>query len=745
MGTACGRWGLTLMLALLVGAGVCPLAYAQEAAPEEVFNAFAEGISLYEAGEYEKAREAFDKVLSLRPGSQVALELRERTELAQLAEMAASEEVGGVASRLLDMMNEAVRQKRRVVENPDELLKNFQSVDLTTYGKARIRLIGHGPFAVPYLLEFLSLEGPQHQRVVARTQMAISQMHKDACLPLIEALATEDVLLKARIVGVLGSLADRRAVPALVAVCDDPDTAQALREAAALALAGIAGEAASFGAAGDEYRDMADAYLREDRDAVGFLYGEQAEVWRWDADKEVLAENVEYEVVPNYLYYQEMAAKVALDGLAVQPDSVSLQGILAAAVARQLSLCEAVAGEAKGAEDALGDVAEETKNDAAERAKQLGSRLPVLADLLGPVATGEALQKTLTLNDGASGLKLVRLLSGQREVERAGAMPYLLAALDSGDREVRFNAAVGIMAQCPEGTAGRASDVTYVMSLILQQAASRNALLIFDDLQHYNAVATGVQDGGFSAAWVKPTVASIGERLDVQPVVDVIFMTGNVPVEQFKAMRELLESDIRTKEARLYVVTDPDKPGVSAEERVDMAGALLMDELLPGKLAEILGGERERKAEEPGGEREALVRQAVEALRGVDPNITQYDLQMLVPALISALSVYGVEVKSEVIALLAAFAPGSALKPLGELAGSGGIPDDVRAQACQGIAAIVRRTGAPPDKDVIATLQELLAGDVQILKAAAAEALNAAGLPADQTLGMVHALWERAD
>ena len=728
-----GWLAICLAAALTVGTATCGRAYAQSGNESEIISLFKDGIRNYEEGDFANAKDAFDKVLALRPGSEAALLMRENSEIGQLAEMAADRELGPAASKILTMMREAVREKKRDVSNIEALITEFRSPDLMTYGTASVDLAGHGPYAVPYLLPLLALEGPDNQRILARTKMALSKMHRDVCLPLIEALAEDDPLLRARLVAILGQLGDRRAVPALLAQWQEPVVAPVVAEALIDALLKITGERPDdLGTAVSRYDELIVAYITEQVDEVGYLYGDDGEIWSWNPDAETFDQKLTYKLVPNYLYYRLMGAKLAVDGLDLAPAHERLQSLLVVSLARSLTLCELFSSKERLSAVGINNVSDAIRKDAAQRADAIKARLPVLVALCEPAVVGEALEMALELGDAASSLYLVDMLAGKVGLESTGAGRSFVEALDSGDKDVRYKAAIEALKASPSGAFGGEEKIMAVISSALRLASAKNALLVFDDLQARNTLNSLLPQKGIVSVACSADVGEVAERLNLEPAIDIVFLSGNVSPQTFGSVLVRLKNDIRTRDLPLYAVIDSKTQSVDVEGFEGISGVLSTDDLRMEKLGPILDQQVLAVSVTPLTEqKEATVMDAVEAVRGIDPATTGYPLAMLEPALIHALRGYGEAVHSACTDALGRFGSGAALEPLGKLVADESSSNDLKIAACLAITSVARRTGERASDAVIETLEAALSSDVEELKVAAAEALGAMVLPAE--------------
>ncbi len=732
MWTRANRCAIAMALVVVFSAGLLSTVSAQEG-EQAILDTFKRGITLCETGEYDQAKEAFDQVLAQQPGMQTALKMRDMAELGQFIAMRDDEKLGPEARQLLDLMTRAVRETRRAVESAERLVGDFQSPDLVVYGKALVELRGHGPYAVPHVVHLLAIKESARQDIVGRAVSLLAGTHKDACLPLVRVLqGTDNDFLKSQVAGVLGQIGDRRAVPALMSAREDERLLGVTRRAAAGALESVTGQSLSeLGTAVAQYVALATAYFDEDKAVVGHTYGLTADVWRWDSAGAALADKVVYEEVPAYLYYQRMATETALEGLDVEPANVGLQAVLAASLVRQLALCEFFKSE----DVRVGGraLAQEVRDDAADRAAELAAEVPVVLSLLESPVLASALQMTIEAGDGTAALFLVRTLGGK--LAAAGPAPpdavtirALISALESGDKDVRYNAAIVLVGSCPTGECGAADRTTQVISAALRAASTRNALVIMDDLQMRNTLAAVVRGEGVATTEAILYDERIKSVLSRQPSVDIIFLSGNAPEQTFKKIVALLSGDPRTKGAPLYVVVDPAAPSAEVSEYAGIEDVLSPDDLRAAKVQPIL---QEKVLSESRSvfseEHEAVVLRAAQALLVVPPLHTAYELQTLEPCLVKALSGYSEDVTAVAAGCLAAFGSEAAIEPLSQVVG-GEASVGVKVVACRALAAVFKRTRAEASQAVAAALKDALAADEQELREAAAEALSVAGL-----------------
>ena len=701
-------------------------ATALSAADEDLLRLFEKGTRQYESDKLEEARETFEQILAMKPSSQVALAMRRKAEIGLFVNMqtqAEDAELAAAAKTLLEMMTVAAVHEKREMGNVEELLVDYQSPDVKRHLAARAELLRHGPYAVPYLLQFLSAQGPQNQIIVGRTIAALAEMPRDACLPLIAALATDDALLQSRVAGTLSQIGDIRAVPALMAIAEDTAASAPVVEAAKAAVRSITGQdAGQLPSALDLHKAVIDKYLTENGAAVGHVFGEWLPIWSWNEAAEQTASKLSYELVPGYLYYQRAGAELALLGLQSVPEDAGLKSLLLTLLCRQYKLANMAAE---------GGAGEAMRQDAAVRRADLEKRVATVGHLYDSDVAGQALKRALQLADGDASLVLVKLLGQKAGAESGEGAEALLAALDALDKDVRYQASIEIARRSPSGRMGEARKVMQVMAAALRYAAGRNALIVFNDLQSRNKLSAALQEHDFMTSECSAGEGAIDQCLNLRPGVDIVFLTGNLTEDAFDSIMGKLKSDARTKPVPLYVVVDAAKESPGDLSRFEgISGVLSPLEIRDAKLQPLLQEAAGHRLGPDAASRADVVLLAAQTLEGVDPVATAYPLAILEPSLLSALTGYGEPVQMATVNNLRRFGSEKALEPLGELVVATGSSVELRTAACHAIAAVARRTGQTLEPKTIDALRDAFNSDVELLKNAAAEAIGVAGIPA---------------
>lgn len=739
---------LVLGVAVTVLAGFATAARAQQQASgdvdKKVKQLFKQGISSFEEGDYAEAKDAFNQILSMRPGSSAALWMRKEADIGQFARMKSKNELAPVADRFIDMMNEALREKRRQVKNMEETLLDFQSDDLQTYGKALNRIVGHGSYAVPHLLQFLTLTGEKNQRIVARTTMAISEMERDAVPPLVAALNTDNSLLKSRIVGLLQQVGDRRAVPALVTIARQNGSDTPLAQTAEKALKAITGKnSAGLPSPAGAYANLAEDYLYERHEKVGYLDLANGDLWDWNPDAEKLKNKLVYRTYPSYIYFLRQGANVALEGLRVKPNDMRLQTLLLALQTVQMTRCELFSSEDYLTRMGGESLDEGTTEVASELLSQFEEKWPMLARVSSPEVVGRALEETMSMGDSRSSLRLLNLLADKPALSVENGGDSLLAALDYGDKNIRYTAATAAMNQWPLGAPQRSDDVVRVMSAALQQATAKTALLVFDNFNARNHVAHVLRGMGVTTVGSKANTPEINSSLNMQPAIDAVFLTANVGQGKFRRVLKGLKDDVRLEGVPIYVITDPSTASVSVPQDEAIKGQISLGQVKSPDFKSMVTDQLLERSNTPLTEqKEQMVLRAVRALLDVPPEGTKYKLEKLQEALERAMRGYSEQVQDAALRALARFGSAEALLPVSMKLAQDGASPDLKAQACRTLASILRRTGKGAPEKVATRLRDMLKHEESSVRSAAAEALGAAGIT-DQELLELKAEYSR--
>ncbi|MFW5923376.1 MAG: HEAT repeat domain-containing protein [Planctomycetota bacterium] len=718
---ACVAVALVLCLSLSV--------LAEESDEETPLDLLERGVRQYEKGNFGEATDRFQELLDLRPDSQTALEMRRQSELDQIAEMSVSDDsdLAEAAEKVLEMMSQAVREQKRDIPDPDDLQAGMRSEDVDNYLSARATAAGYGQYAVPYLLPLLEGDGEEAQKVAGRAMSVLGDMKREAVLPLIEALEASDKMVRTRVANVLGQIGDRRAVPSLLAIYESDEASDTVKKAAREALENITDEEVDrIGTAVSNYTDLIQAYLAERSPEVGYVFGAETPVWRWEREAESLGNALSYELVPSYLYYQRQGEALSFSGLTHAPASARLRTLLLATLVRELELARIYSEQ--------GDD-EELAEDCTERLAELQKSVPLVLHLCETPVVGMALRRVMGVRDEAASLYLADKLGDKVNAGSSEALDALTEATHFTGRDARYRAAVELVRVSPSGRVPEPEHTMQVIAAALQQALQRTGLIVSGNLQFRNELRTMLEEEDVQGVEADDNPGSVMEAVDIQPNVDVIFVDGNMSEELFDQIYTRITRDGRTSAAPVYVIRDDEEESPDLQEYEGIERVLNTDYLNPDPLGRILEEAFEDAEPLNAPDTADAVHDALEAMRTIDPDTTEYPVEITEQSIIRALGAYNDDVTLAAAGNLKRFGTEAALAELGSVVEEREDPR-IRARACLAIASILNRTGELEEAP-LEILQKALQSEDREVKEAAAEAISATDRPGEETLSIM--------
>lgn len=646
------------------------------APPDDVEDAFSEGVELLQRGRDDEAVAAFRRLLSLDPSEEAAFELWNATDSDVFLQMLTKGgELEKVGKRFLQLVKAGRAAKRDDADAIRELVATVKNGELTE----RRRAIGtlssnHGAFAVPYLLPALADRGDDESRVLV--MQALTRMSTDVVLPLIAALNSPDAFTRRNVALCLGHIRDARAVPMLSHLAAN-DEDGGVRQAAAQALAEFGVSPDPLGALlaqGADYANEAESVLAPHQ------YSDVLWGW-WEGGLNSMP-------VPRFLYPAMMAMQTYEAARKVDPASTA-----------------AHAGTARGAASIIGRIGdmESLGNDVSEYEDILAVSHMALA-ATGAQAVDLALRDSIAAGDYGAARGLAHALSGHHV-----PTPGLREALAGGSSSALRGAAAVSLATIASRT-GTPADASVVAELA--RAAARETQRIAAVIGAGENYAQALRSMGMSVHTYPNGAAGLNgvRRL---PGVDLVVVADILPDLTADEVLDTLRERERTAESAIVVAaSDTDSAeelyGEKASQVVGSAGDL-------GDVEELLGeltGERARA--------EALAAAAASALAELATSGT--DCSSAAAALAGTL---GRDDAVRVPALVALGACGSSAQAssIAEVAADDSASDEARIEACRALGGIFGRTGMG-DTDAVDTLAALARDGELDLRLAALRALS---------------------
>lgn len=482
---------------------------------DDLKSTFAQAVELYRRGRNDEALAALQKAVAMEPSQEDAYTLWKETDYRDWRDLLTE---GGQFELAAKRLIELARLGRKAIAN-DEAAIQALVVKVVADGEAMDRRAAlntlsadHGEYAVPYLLPYLSSENTDENRRVLAMH-ALSQLDSDVVNPLVEALASEDRILRRNVAMVLGNMADRRTAGYLLAASSS-DADETVRAAAQES-------AARTGARGDAvgaFLALGDAYHHGRADVLS-PRGTSDVVWSY-ADGKLTAE-----AVPQALFNEEMALRAYTRALAADPSSVAALAGLARSWMAERTEIEAM--EAAGQDVS----AWKARSDAAA----------ALVNSAGVQALDTAMSWSVRTNDSTSGAGLARALGDLAST----SVPSLESAMRSGDGAMRAEAAVALGQIAARSSTPASAEVVQALSDASGREIQRLAAVIGSGEGANQIVEFLSQNGVYVSHW--DTGAKGSTMVRRSPGLDVIVMTETLPDLTTVQVLEEIKADARTQ------------------------------------------------------------------------------------------------------------------------------------------------------------------------------------------------------
>ncbi len=526
---------------------------------------FEEGVRLLSVNKDAEALQKFKAAVAADPSREDAYRIWKETDSRiWAAMMVKNDNLSKVATRFLRLAQ--VERKRRSSDSDliKGLVEKALSDDYETRSAADVKLMSdHGDYAVPYLLDALGNVDEDDQQTYAI--LALDQIGRDATLPLVAALASENAVLRRNIAAALLYIGDRRALPALKRLAEK-DEDGAVRDVANRAIAKIAGN--------NVLPASLDLFLRQSN---GFLRGDVSllqdgdildGVWSFRDGKLV------HRKVPAVIYPLELAKDAAYSALDVDPSSEAALVALTRAYVAEKAVVDAASPD----EEALVAL----KPSIAE----LGRTVAVA----GASAVRKAFQQNVADKMIPAAVESLRTLAKLEDPTNLQGSP-LLDSLQNPDKRIRYGAAVALAGMDAKlSDAQRGQVVADLGQAVLEQ--SHRVVKVIDpndsnrtQAETANSETTGliVDASGSTASGLgdiakfPPDVLVVNEQLDTFLVNDVLDFIADRP--HLKNVKVVLVTKNKAAAQEAY----GDKIAGYIEGAVTGAGlATAIDEVLKG-------------------------------------------------------------------------------------------------------------------------------------------------------------------
>ncbi|MFK7742257.1 MAG: HEAT repeat domain-containing protein [Planctomycetota bacterium] len=472
-------------------------------------------------------------------------------------------EIQKIARSILERAKVTRRERSRDMDAIGDLVSTAtdNTNDYGTRQAAINKLIGeHGEFAVPALVEKIGNPDDVDSQIHAIS--VLSQLHVTAVLPLIEVLKSDNELMVQNAAATLLMIGDNRAQPMMAHLAND-DRAN-IRTIAEKFLA-------KTGAKGDALTLMT-------RQTVEYLKGNVPTggysdvVWKLK-DGALVATDV-----PQILYPTELAKAVAEDAVRIAPSSKDARSWLAAANLAQAQLIETSIASGDETTAELGPVAQELKvaalatgTDALRGALDAGVR-----GGMAPVAIGA-----------------IHALAGAEVIDSIGESS-LLAALNSGDKRIKYAAADAIVAASRGGNIPQAAKVVDVLAQAVTEEKVNMIHVIAPGSDAQGAVEVAKSERGMGVLRDASALSGMSTLLS-NPSIDVVVINEVLPDRLPEDIIGNLKKDPRLADMKIVIVTKDEEAATERfGDEVGYIAGPLTSENLQAAVATALEGVEDR-------------------------------------------------------------------------------------------------------------------------------------------------------
>ena len=485
-------------------------------------------------------------VLAADPSSEDAYQLVQEATARQILEMLKSKgDAQQIAERLLNLSQKAEIERSRDEAAIAALVsqcvntRNLQEQDAA----ARSLAAAHGEYAVPALLPHLASNDIDTR---AAAILALRRIGSDAVLPLAASLGSGSEMQQRNVAGVLASLGDDRAVPALMKAAKS---------------AGVVGSSATeaLGRLGAKPGDAAAAYLAQAAKYFGGdplvlkNYDKTSAVWSMADGKLTGTE------VLRSLYGYELAEQSAYDALAATPGYADAEAMIAlVAYAEQASLAN-LSEEAK-------------KSEMAQAAMASLAGAPALAASVGADGLLRAFTMAAKMHHSDAALLLAEAMPAVWGGRGVGADNPLVMALGAEDRGIRYAAAIALLRVAPAPFPA-ASAVATIAGQAAAERATKQVLVLDSDSKNAMNCQRALNDAGFHAVAFTDASAALAAAKSTGGFDAILVRSRLADLTVFQVLDEI-GRDVRTMGMKKLVMVEGAQAGEAEADyqKRDVAG-----------------------------------------------------------------------------------------------------------------------------------------------------------------------------
>ena len=649
-----------------------------------------EAVTLLRLNQKDEAVAKLREILAADPSNADALTLyRSVSQDEWYLLMTTQGEVQKIAQSILERAKVDLKARSRDEAAISALVATATAADSdfpTRQGAINKLIAEHGEFAVPALVQKLGNADDAEGQIQAIN--TLSHLRSSAVLPLLVALNSSDALTVQNVAAALHHIGDARALPAMANLANDPR-------------AGISEIARKFLAKHPAKGTAVELMLAQSMDYLkgNVPPGAFSEVVWTLTDGKLVATDVSATMYPS-----ELAKAVAAEAVRIAPSSLEARTMLAQANLAQINLIEASIAQGDEAAKALEPVAAEL-------------RIAALAS--GVDSLRGALEASVKSGLAPVAVEATRALANAETGDTLD-QSTLMAALDSGNKQVRYAAAEALVAASGGAKVPSADKVVAVLAQAVTEQEVRTIQVIAPTLDSAQAVESASGQRGYAVGASTDAIGGM-QSLLINPSVDVVVINEVLPDRLPEDVIGNIKKDPRMANTKVVVIAkDEEAAKARFGEGVGVVKAPLTGESLIAAVNTALEGQSNPisvRAEAFAAKASSALMAMASNKAGIGGALANLALQLnrndsvSVPA---AKSIGLAGSAAELPALVAA------------LGGSGSV--ELKKAAAEAIGLVVHRAGSCSD-DVAAALIAALDGNTDIgLRTSIAIALGKASL-----------------
>jgi len=542
--TACVAWLLVTSTLLHAQPAPEPAKLAPAAEPSPLLiepktpeESFAAALLMADLARIDLAKKYLEQFEAGSPDDELLLKMREKHGTAEFLKLSRIKDLQPLSTDILNRLNAASRKQAEDPAFVDELIARL-SKDSAQRELALVELRNAGPRAVPQIIRQMGMPAMESQQDVL--VMALIRMGRQVVPPLIGALDSPQDRIRAAVIGILGTLNAKEAIPYLWFPAFSEQQPLGVRIAANQALAKlITGspeklDRLSSVTAATELRRLA-KMLFDDSSLLPRDESGSVTIWAWDETAQTVLPKPQTPEIASLL----VSSRFASQALSLSPDQDKPQRQYLAAL---LGLEVLQRGWDKPRE-------------------VLPGTAMYLAVTAGEQTVANVLSDALESGQSATAVAALEVLAqiGTREqlINQKGMRSPLQAALNSPDTRVQFAAAVAVLRIEPKYGFPNASRVVSILSRSLTDPGKARAVVIDADTGRAGEAAGYLGELGYETV-IATTGREGFERAASSAGVEVVLVHANCIRWDLTQTLSNLRADARTASLPI-VVYGPDE------------------------------------------------------------------------------------------------------------------------------------------------------------------------------------------